>query len=58
MIEGMKSIMNLNQITTLETVRQFPAGIQAVVLCVANRKQERYQWIQNFSGFSLPHATG
>lgn len=38
--------MKLEQLTSLETVRQFLEGTQAVAFCVANSKQERYQWIQ------------
>lgn len=38
--------MKLNQLTTIETVRQFPEGTQAVVFCIANTKQECYQWLQ------------
>ncbi len=39
--------MKLNQLTSIEAVRQFLEGAQAVAFCVANDKQERYQWIQN-----------
>lgn len=38
--------MKLEQLTSLETVRQFLEGTQAVAFCVANSKRERYQWIQ------------
>ncbi len=52
--------MKLEQLTTLEAVRQFLEGTQAVAFCVANTKQERYQWIQkvlvNFRYISLGKA--
>jgi len=52
--------MKLDQLTTIETIRQFLEGTQAVAFCVANSKQERYQWIQktlvNFRYFSLGKA--
>ena len=52
--------MKLDQLTTIEAIRQFPEGTQAVAFCVANSKQERYQWIQktlvNFRYFSLGKA--
>ena len=38
--------MKLDQLTTIEAVRQFLAGTQAVAFCVANTKQERYRWVQ------------
>ena len=38
--------MKLNQLTSIETVRQFLEGTQAVAFCIANTKQERYQWLQ------------
>jgi hypothetical protein len=56
----MKTIMKLEQLTTIETICQFLAGTQAVAFCVANSKQERYQWIQktlvDFRYFSLGKA--
>ena len=52
--------MKLDQLTTIETVRQFLEGTQAVAFCVANSKQERYQWVQKtlvvFRYFSLGKA--
>ena len=52
--------MKLDQLTTIEAVHQFLEGTQAVAFCVANSKQERYQWIQktlvNFRYFSLAKA--
>lgn len=49
--------MKLEQLTTIETVRQFLEGTQAVIFCVANNKKERYQWVQknlvNFRYYSL-----
>jgi len=38
--------MKLDQLTTIEAVRQFLEGTQAVAFCVANNKQERYRWLQ------------
>jgi transposase InsO family protein len=53
----MKTIMKLDQLTTIEAVRQFLAGTQAVAFGVANTKHERYQWVQKtlvgFRYFSL-----
>lgn len=56
----MKTIMKLDQLTTIKTVCQFLEGTQAVAFCVANSKQERYQWVQKtlvaFRYFSLGKA--
>lgn len=52
--------MKLEQLTTIEAICQFLSGTQAVAFCVANSKQERYQWIQktlvDFRYFSLGKA--
>ena len=54
--------MKLEQLTTIETILPFLDGTQAVAFCVANTKQERYQWIQKtlvaFRYFSLGKAKG
>jgi transposase InsO family protein len=42
----MKMIMRLEQLTSLEDVRQFLEGTQAVAFGVATSKQERYSWVQ------------
>ncbi len=52
--------MKLEQLTTIDTVRQFLEGTQAVAFCVANSKQDRYRWVQKtlvaFRYFSLGKA--
>jgi len=40
----MKTIMSLDQLATLHSVRQFLDGTQAVAFSVATSKQERYRW--------------
>jgi len=42
----MKTIMSLEQLNSLDAVRQFLNGTQAVVFTVAANKQERYRWVQ------------
>lgn len=42
----MKTIMKLEQLNTLEDIRNFLAGTQAVAFGVATSKQERYHWVQ------------
>lgn len=42
----MKTIMNLDELTTLAEVEAFLDGTQAVAFAVASNKQERYQWVQ------------
>ena len=39
-------IMSLEQLTTIETVRQFLDGTQAVAFSIATSKQGRYRWVQ------------
>lgn len=52
--------MKLDQLTTIDAVHQFLEGTQAVAFCVANSKQERYQWVRktlvDFRYFSLGKA--
>ncbi len=38
--------MRLEQLNTLEAIRQFLEGTQAVAFSVATHKQERYRWVQ------------
>ena len=38
--------MSLEQLTTIDAIKQFLEGTQAVAFCVATNKQERYRWIQ------------
>ncbi|MEE8057339.1 MAG: hypothetical protein V3T17_05830 [Pseudomonadales bacterium] len=38
--------MKLEQLDSLDTIRQFLKGTQAVAFSVATSKQERYCWIQ------------
>ena len=38
--------MSLEQLTTLEAIKQFLEGTQAVAFNVATNKRERYQWVQ------------
>ena len=40
----MKTIMSLEQLTTLTAIRKFLEGTQAVAFGVATNKQERYRW--------------
>jgi transposase InsO family protein len=42
----MKTIMSLEQLTTLDAVKQFLEGTQAVAFNVATDKPERYRWVQ------------
>ncbi len=44
--QRMKTIMSLEQLTTIESIQQFLDGTQAVAFCVATNKQERYRWVQ------------
>ena len=39
-------IMSLEQLTTIDAIRQFLEGTQAVVFSVATHKQARYRWVQ------------
>jgi len=43
----MKTIMKLNELTTLDQLAQFLDGTQAVILTLNTVKKERYQWIQH-----------
>lgn len=38
--------MSLDQLTTIDAIRQFLDGTQAVAFSVATTKQERYRWVQ------------
>jgi hypothetical protein len=40
----MKTIMKLEQLTTLDTIRDLLKGTQAVAFSVATNKQEHYRW--------------
>jgi hypothetical protein len=42
----MKTIMKLEQLTSIGVIRQFLEGTQAVAFNVATSKQERYLWVQ------------
>jgi hypothetical protein len=42
----MKTIMSLEQLTTIDAIAQFLEGIQTVSFNVATNKQERYRWVQ------------
>jgi transposase InsO family protein len=42
----MKTIMNINALTTLAQLEEFLAGTQPVTFSVLSTKDERYQWIQ------------
>ena len=42
----MKTIMSLEQLTTLEAINQFLEGTQSVAFNVATDKRERYLWVQ------------
>jgi hypothetical protein len=42
----MKTIMSLEQLTTLDAIKKFLDGTQAVAFNVATDKSERYRWIQ------------
>ena len=42
----MKTIMSLEQLTTLDAIKQFLEGTQAVAFKVATDKPERYRWVQ------------
>jgi len=41
----MKTIMKLEQLNSLDDIRHFLDGTQAVIFSVATNKQERYQWV-------------
>ena len=43
----MKTIMKLEELTTIEQLSQFLDGTQAVIFKVNTLKEERYQWIQH-----------
>ncbi len=43
----MKTIMKLNELTTLDQLAQFLDGTQAVIFTLNTVKKERYQWIQH-----------
>jgi hypothetical protein len=42
----MKMIINLEQLNTLDDVRYFLDGTQAVIVGVAATKKERYRWVK------------
>jgi hypothetical protein len=42
----MKMIMSLEQLNTLDAIKQFLDGTQSVTFKVATDKQERYRWVQ------------
>ena len=42
----MKTIMSLEQLTTIDTIREFLDGTQAVAFGVAASKEERYRWVR------------
>jgi transposase InsO family protein len=42
----MKTIMSLEQLTTLDAIKQFLEGTQAVAFNVATDKADRYRWVQ------------
>jgi hypothetical protein len=42
----MKTIMSLEQLTTINAIAQFLEGTQAVAFNVAINKHERYRWVQ------------
>ncbi len=39
--------MKLEQLNSLEDIRHFLEGTQAVAFGLATSKQERYRWVQN-----------
>ena len=43
----MKTIMKLEELITIEQLRQFLDGTQAVIFKIASIKKERYNWIQH-----------
>ncbi len=43
----MKTIMSLEQLTTIGAIKQFLKGTQAVAFSVATNKNERYSWVQS-----------
>ena len=43
----MKTIMKLEELTTIEQLSRFLEGTQAVIFKVNTLKEERYQWIQH-----------
>jgi len=38
--------MSLEQLTTIESIKQFQEGTQAVAFSMAIDKQARYRWVQ------------
>ena len=42
----MKTIMSLEQLTTIDAIEQFLEGTQSVTFSVLTNKQERYRWVQ------------
>lgn len=38
--------MSLDQLSTIDALRQFLNGTQAVAFSVASNKQDRYRWVQ------------
>ena len=42
----MKTIMNANELTSIDQVRDFLAGTQRVAFEVAGDKQSRYDWVR------------
>ncbi len=42
----MKTIMKLEQLNTLDAIRQFLEGTQAIAFSVATNKAERYRRVQ------------
>jgi hypothetical protein len=52
----MKTIMGLDQLTSIQAIHQFLDGIQAVAFTMATNKQDRYRWVQKAGGASL-HTT-
>ncbi len=39
--------MSLEQLTTIDAIKQFLEGIQAVAFNIASDKKERYSWLQS-----------
>lgn len=44
--QRMKTIMSLEQLTTLEAINQFLEGTQSVAFNVVTDNRERYRWVQ------------
>jgi len=46
----MKTIMKLEELTTIHQLSQFFDGTQLVIFEISSAKKERYQWLQHDRG--------